>query len=390
MRTLLTHRSVFYASLLLVTLCVLTLAGSYFFNAAMADENADSPPPAPTVEVAAIEQREIRTWAEFSGRLTAVDSADIKPLVGGTIQQVLFTDGDVVKKDQPLFVIDPRPHQAAVKRAKAQVVAAKAQARQQSDEQQRAEKLLRDKLISQSQYDQIDSAARMAAAAVDEAEATLAQMALNLEYAHIKAPVDGRISRAELTVGNVVEAGPNSPVLASIVSHNRLYAEFNVDEQTYIRFVRGTTDTESMPVELTLDADESVIYKGKLHAFDNRLNTASGTIRARAVFENTDGALTPGMYAKVSLGSPHMTGAMLVPERAIGTNQSKKFVYVVDDNNLAVYREILLGNQWGSYRIIAQGLQPGERVIVNGISHVRPNSPVNPVDTDLSLVAADY
>lgn len=383
---LIAKRSTLYSLILSGAALLAVLISSWYVGRALAQEDVPADmPPAPSVEVATLETHEIRRWEPFSGRLAAVDSADIKPLVGGTIQQVLFEEGELVEQGQPLFVIDPRPHQAAMKRAEAQLAAAKARSRVQAEEKRRAEKLLRDRLISQSQFDQTDSTARMAKAAVDEAEANLMQARLNLEYAHIAAPVSGRISRAELTVGNVVEAGPNAPVLASIVSYHRLYVEFNVDEQTYIRLVRSVDNADTLPVQLTLDADQSVAYQGRLHAFDNRIDPASGTIRARAIFTNTDGALTPGMFASISLGSAGMEEAVLIPERAIGTNQSKKFVYVVDADNLALYREIALGSQWNGYRIVAAGLQPGDRVIVNGLSHVWPNTPVNPVEIELSL-----
>lgn len=344
---------------------------------ASAEAQASAPPP-PSVTVATVEHQQIRTWASFSGRLTPVASADIKPLVGGTIQKVSFYDGQHVSQGQALFLIDPRPHEAALARASAQLEAARSRFALAQDELARARRLLEDKLISQSLFDAAQNDAQTAKAAVAEAQAARQQAALNLEYAHISAPVAGRISRAELTEGNVVEAGPNAPVLASIVANDRLYAEFSVDEQTFLRFVRATDNPKSMPIELTLAADKSVIYEGHLHAFDNRLDTASGTIRARAIVENTDGALTPGMYAEVRLGAPQLSEALVLPERAIGTNQNKKFVLVVDADNTARYREVSLGKQWRGQRIISEGLQPGDRVIVGGLAHVRPDSPVTP------------
>ncbi|MDO3386752.1 efflux RND transporter periplasmic adaptor subunit [Gilvimarinus sp. SDUM040013] len=355
-----------------------TVTGLTFYQGgARAQTEAGTPPP-PTVMVTQLEQQQIRTWASFSGRLAPVASAQIKPLVGGTIQQVNFHDGQQVERGQALFLIDPRPHQAALARAEAQLTAAQSRLALARHELERARQLLTDKLISQSLFDAARNEAQIAEAAVAEAQASSLQAELNLEYAHISAPVSGRISRAELTVGNVVEAGPNAPILASIVANDRLYAEFDVDEQTFIHFVRATEDPQTMPVELTLASDKSVIYEGKLHAFDNRLNTETGTIRARAIFENIDGALTTGMFAEVRLGAPQLSQALIVPERAIGTNQNKKFVLVVDADNTARYREVNLGKQWRGQRIIDGGLNAGDRVIVGGLSHVRPDTPVTP------------
>ena len=358
------------------------IAGFYYVTSA----NAAAPaavPPAPSVDVVVVQPQEIRSWANFSGRLSPVESAAIKPLVSGTIQQVLFKDGEQVKKGQPLFVIDPRPHQASMQRAQAQLATAQSRARLAHDELKRAQQLITAKLVSQSIYESALSADQVAQAAVQEAEAALSQAKLNLEYAHIIAPINGRISRAELTVGNVVEAGPNAPQLAQIVANDKLYAEFNVDEGTYIQFVRNTKDAEKMPVELTLSSESSVasanvVYKGYITSFDNRLDTTSGTIRARAIFDNKDGALTAGMFANVRLGSAEKVSALLVPERAIGTNQSKKFVLVVDEKNVANYQEITLGNHYEGQRVVLSGLTAGSKIIVNGLSHVRPNSIVNP------------
>lgn len=353
------------------------IAGFYYVTGASASAPA-AVPPAPAVDVVVVQPQQIRSWANFSGRLSPVESAAIKPLVSGTIQQVLFKDGQQVKKGQELFVIDPRPHQASVQRAQAQLATAQSRAKLARDELSRSQQLITAKLVSQSIYDSALSSDQVAQSAVQEADAALSQAKLNLEYAHISAPISGRISRAELTVGNVVEAGPNAPQLAQIVASDKLYAEFNVDEATYIQFVRNTKIAEKMPVELTLASASSVTYQGYITAFDNRLDTNSGTIRARAVFDNNDGALTAGMFANVRLGSAEKTATLLVPERAIGTNQSKKFVLVVDEKNVANYHEITLGDHYEGQRVILTGVNAGDKVIVNGLSHVRPNSVVNP------------
>ena len=357
---------------------ILTGIAGFHYVAGVVAATPAAVPPAPAVEVIVLQTQEVRTWAGFSGRLTPVESAAIKPLVSGTIQQVLFTEGQQVKKGQPLFVIDPRPHQASVQRAQAQLATAQSRAKLAQDELKRSEQLIGAKLISQSVYDSAVSAQQVALADVKQAEAALNQAKLDLEYAHISAPISGRVGRAELTVGNVVDAGVNAPVLTQIVANDKLYAEFNVDESTYVQLVRNTKNVQAMPVELSLTGDTAANYEGHIYAFDNRLDTNSGTIRARAIFDNKDGALTAGMFANVRLGSAEKVQALLIPERAIGTNQSKKFVLVVDENNTANYREVVLGEHYQGQRFIQSGVNAGDKVIVNGLSHVRPKSVVNP------------
>lgn len=364
--------------------------GTYYIGSANADDVPQEAPPAPAVEVTTLTPQEIRSWDSFSGRLTPVESAAIKPLVSGTIQQVLFNEGQLVSKGDPLFVIDPRPHQASLKRAEAQLATARSRAKLAEDELNRSRQLVASKLVSQSIFDTAVSNHQVAQAAVLEAESALSQARLNLEYAHISAPISGRVGRAELTVGNVVDTGASAPILTTIVADDQLYAEFNVNEQSYIQSVRATQDQQDMPVELTLAQDPSVVYHGHIHAFDNRLDPSTGTIRARAIFTNTDGVLTAGMFANVRLGSATVQATLLVPERAIGTNQSKKFVYVIDENNTAHYREITLGDHYQGQRVAIAGVTAGERIVINGLSHIRPNSVVNPVTAaDNAQVAAN-
>lgn len=378
--TILSRKVITYAAIAILT----GIASVHYVSGVVAATPA-AVPPAPAVDVVVLQPQEIRSWAGFSGRLAPVESAAIKPLVSGTIQKVLFTEGQQVKKGEPLFVIDPRPHQASVQRAQAQLATAQSRAKLAQDELTRAEQLIGAKLVSQSVYDSALSAHQVAQADVKQADAALNQAKLDLEYAHISAPISGRVGRAELTVGNVVDAGVNAPVLTQIVANDKLYAEFNVDEATYVQLVRNTKDVQAMPVELSLAGDKEAGYEGHIYAFDNRLDTNSGTIRARAIFDNKDGALTAGMFANVRLGSAEKVQALLVPERAIGTNQSKKYVLVVDETNTANYREVTLGDHYEGQRVIQVGVNAGEKVIVNGLSHVRPKSVVNPSVTEVAV-----
>ncbi|HEY6530193.1 MAG TPA: efflux RND transporter periplasmic adaptor subunit [Cellvibrionaceae bacterium] len=335
-------------------------------------------PPPPAVEVIEIKTQSLRNWVDFSGRLSAVESASLKPQVSGIIQKILFSEGQEVKQGQPLFVIDPRPHEAALMQAQAQLASAQSQLQLARDELNRAQQLLKQKLIADSLYEASVNAEAVAVAKRQEAQAAVARAQLNVEYAHISAPISGRISRAELTQGNNVETGVNAPVLARITASKTLYAEFNVDEASFIKIVRKAQVLREMPVQVRLTGEQSDAYIGHLESLDNHIDPATGTIRARAILDNAKGELTPGMFAQIRLGSAQELPALLIPDKAIGTNQSKKFVMVVDEKNTANYREVTLGDYYDGQRVVLAGLNQGERIISNGLSKVRPNTQVNP------------
>ena len=382
-------RGWFKLSLLLL---IAAAAVAVYFNSAISEQTQEAPaaaaPPPPVAEFITVAPQEVRIWTGFSGRLSAVDIAEIKPLVGGELQQVLFEDAQQVEKGDLLFVIDPRPYQAAVKRAEAQLTSARSRAKLAKDELERSEQLVKKKLVSESVFDAAQNEFQVATAAIEEAGSALAQAKLDLDYCFIRAPFSGQVSRAELTVGNIIETSPNAPVLTTLVANDKLYAEFDIDEQTYLRTVRRAQGDKAMPVEMTLAADNSVSYQGQIHSFDNQLDVSSGTIRARAIFENTDGALTPGMYANVRLGTAEPQSVMLIPERAVGTNQDKKFVYVINENDEVSYHEVTLGAHHEGNRIVLSGLQSGDRVVVNGLSHIPPNSKVTAKPAETQQVAA--
>lgn len=372
-----------HAGKLALAIAIAVSGAAYYSGVVNAGETIDvadstAASAGPQVEFTTVEPVEVRTWSSYSGRLAPVESAEIKPLVGGTIVAVLFEDGQQVEAGDPLFVIDPRPYENAVAQAEAALATAESRLGLARDEFGRAERLHESGIVSDSSFDNARSNLQVAEAGVLQASSALDQARLDLGHAHITAPISGRVSRAELTQGNVVDAGPNAPVLTSIVADEYLYAEFNVDEQRYIQFARAQRQ-ERMPVELGLAQDPGMVYHGEVHAFDNRLDGSSGTIRARAIVANSDGVLTPGLFVNVRVGSATEEAVLLVPERAIGTNQSRKFVYVVDEQNLAQYREVTLGASHEGQRIVVDGLRAGDRVVVNGIAHVIPNAPVNPV-----------
>lgn len=372
--------------LTIIVFLLLIVGGAAFYwyaanSKAVSASPAPAARPAPTVDVAVTKIESIRVWTSFPGRLVAVNQAEIKPQVSGEIQKVLFEGGQQVNKGDLLVVIDPRPYQAAVKRAEAQLASAESRAKLAKDELERAASLVKKKLVSESVYDSAKSEHQVANAAISEIRSALAQARLDLDYCSVRAPFDGRLGRVELTVGNIVETTPNAPVLTTIVAADPIYADFNVDEQTYLRYVHGEQG-KGMPVEMSLASENSVRYKGKIHAFDNQLDVSSGTIRARAIFANPNASLIPGMYANVSVGSYQPQNVLLLPSRAIATNQNKKFVYVINDDNQVTYREVQLGGQYQDQRIITHGLNEGEKVVINGLSHIRPNMVVVPQRVD--------
>lgn len=345
--------------------------------------DASTPPAAqvmPTVEVdvANVISRTVTDWQSYSGRLDAVDRVDIKPLVSGTITAVHFKDGQLVKKGDPLFTIDPRPYAAEVDRAAAQLASAQARDVFTSTDLARAQRLIADNAIAKKDFDQKENAAREAAANVKAARAALETARINLGYTQIVAPVAGRVSRAEITVGNTVSAGAQSPALTTVVSVSPMYAAFDVDEQTYLRYLARDTGKSGVPVDLGLANESGYSRKGTVYSVDNRFDTTSGTIRVRARFDNADGALVPGLYARIRVGGGEPHPALLVDEAAIGTDQSKKFVLVVDPANKVQYREVQLGERHGGLVEIAGGLKEGERIVVNGLQRVRPGDPVTP------------
>jgi len=331
--------------------------------------------PVMEVDVATVVSKTITDYQNYSGRLEAVDKVEIRPLVPGTIVAVHFADGALVKKGDPLFTIDPRPYVAQVDQAAAQLAAAQARNGYTSTDAARAERLLADNAIAKRDYDEKQNASHEAAANLKAAQAALETAKINLTYTQIVAPVSGRVSRAEMTVGNIVSTGSSAPLLTTLVSVSPIYASFDVDEQTYLRYL-SRDSRASVPVSLGLSNEDGFSREGKVASVDNQLDTGSGTIRVRARFDNADGSLVPGLYARIKVGGGTPHPAVLIDDAAIGTDQDKKFVMVVDADNRAQYREVTLGTMSDGMRVIAKGLQPGERIVVNGLQRVRPNDVV--------------
>jgi len=333
------------------------------------------------VTVAAVEAKPVRLSSDFSGRLAAVDSADVRPEVGGRITEIRFKDGQTVHAGDVLFVIDPRPYEAAVAKAEADLATANTNARLAHTELDRAKRLVDAQALARDTYDQRANTVGVAQASIQSAQAVLTQAKLDLDHAYVKAPITGRVGRAEITVGNLVQT-QSAPLLTTIVSNDGIYADFEVDEQTYLRSVRAHAATvaqeQKLPVQLTLQGDAAHVYDGMIESFDNKIETGTGTIRARARFANTDGALVPGMFVSVRLWAAEPSKTILVPDDAIGSDQSKRFVFVVTPTHKADYREVALGQEMDGKRVVLSGLRSGEKIIVDGVQRVQPGAPVEP------------
>jgi len=364
-----------------LALAGMAVVGLSLHHAGAAPDPATTAGAAVPVTVAAVDAKPVRLWSEFSGRLTAVDSADLRPEVSGRITEIRFKDGESVHAGDVLLVIDPRPYQAAVAKAEADLATARTNARLAGTELDRAKRLMEAQAVARDTYDQRANAVGVAQASIQSAEAVLARAKLDLDHAYVKAPIDGRVGRAEITVGNLVQTAP-APLLTTIVSNDGIYADFDVDEQTYLRSVRAHAATleqeKRLPVQLTLPGDAAHTYDGAIESFDNRIETGTGTIRARARFANTDGALMPGMFVSVRLWAATPSNAILVPEDAVGSDQSKRFVFVVTPGRKADYREVTLGQEMDGKRVVLSGLHSGERIIVDGVQRVQPGAAVEP------------
>ncbi len=339
-----------------------------------------------SVDVAEVAQHKVQLWNSFEGRLSAVDQAQIRPRVSGPILSVNFKDGAMVTKDELLFVIDPAPYKAEADRLRGQLGSAQAQLALARVEFDRAQKLFASKAISQSDFDTRQNNLNVADAAVKSADAALEAANLNLDYTQVKAPIAGRASRAEVTAGNVVQAGAGAPILTTIESIDPIYADFDMDEATYLRYAAASAEERAkVPVELGLATEKGTPHTCRIESFDNRLDPSSGTIRVRAECENPQDTLVPGLFARIRIADAGKSDVMLVNDRAIGTDQDKKFVLVVGADNKTEYRQVKLGPPAEGLRVVEEGLNPGDKVIISGLlPTMRPGMPVQP-----NMVAMD-
>jgi multidrug efflux system membrane fusion protein len=353
---------------------------------ACADTSAQPAPPAPPqVTVAAALDREITEWDEFTGRLEAVDSVEVRPRVSGYVSSVNFQEGAVVQKGDVLFQIDPRPFQAEVDRLRAELARARATVQRAGSELQRAERLRAENAISQEEHDRRASFAQESAAQVAAVEAALRAVELNLEFTRVTSPINGRVSRALVTEGNLVSSGPGeATLLTTVVSLNPMHAHFDADERIFLKYTaqsghRNNGRGLNLPIQMALANEEGFPRIGRMDFLDNRLNPVSGTIRGRAVFPNSDGVLTPGLFVRLRVAGNGTSRALLIQDRAVGTDLDKKFVFVMGADKAIQYRPVVLGPVVDGLRVVRDGLHAGDLVVVNGLQRVRPGVTVTPV-----------
>ena len=347
------------------------------------------PPPmqAPQVTVAPAIERVVADWDEFTGHFEAVNAVEVRPRVGGFLQRVGFTEGALVHQGDVLFVIDSRPYAAEVARAEAVLAQARTRNQLAGMEVERAQKLVNSQAISREELDARTSGRAEGDAGVRAAEAALRVARLNLEWTVVRAPISGRVGRAEITPGNLVQAGAPTPtLLTTIVSIDPIYVYFDTDEQAYLKYMGAqATGPKGREVLIGLANETGFPHDGRLNFVDNRVDGTSGTIRARALLSNPNGLFTPGLFARVRLLGSARHPATLVQDQAIGTDQDRKFVLVLKSDNTVEYRPVVTGRVVDGLRTVESGLKPGERVVINGLMRVRPGMKV--AATNAAMVA---
>ena len=353
-------------------------------------------PQAPTVSAADVVVKSISQWDSFNGRIEAVESVQLRPRVSGYIDKVNYTDGQEVKKGQVLFTIDDRTYRATLEQAQAALARAKTQASLAQSEANRTDKLVNTHLVSREEWEQRRAAAVQAQADIRAAQAAVDAAQLNLDFTKVTAPIDGRASRALITSGNLVTAGDGASVLTTLVSQKTVYVYFDVDESTYLHYQKlalsgqgAASDHLALPVEIGLVGEDGYPHQGKVDFLDNQLTPSTGTIRMRALLDNSQRQFTPGLFARVRLPGSAEFKATLIDDKAVLTDQDRKYVYVVDKESKAQRRDITPGRLADGLRIVQQGLKPGDKVIVDGLQKVfMPGMPVNAKTVAMTTRAA--
>jgi len=331
-------------------------------------------PPAPGVTAAPVVAKEITEWDEFTGRLEAIDSVAVRPRVSGYVAGVRFDEGSIVKRGDLLFEIDPRPFQTEVDRLRAELMRARATVERAENELKRAENLAEENAMSSEEHGRREAFARESAAQVEAVAAALRAAELNLEFTRVTSPIDGRVGRAIVTAGNLVSSGPGEATLmTTVVSVDPVYATFEADEQTFLRY--GDAARRGLTIRMGLANEKDFPREGKMDFLDNQVNPATGTIRGRAIFQNDDRSLTPGLFVRLRLPGSGSYPGVLIQDRAVGTDLDKRYVYVVE-NEKVEYREVELGPIVDGLRVVRNGLVAGDVVVINGLQRVRPGSPV--------------
>jgi RND family efflux transporter MFP subunit len=349
-----------------------------------------APPPPPKVTVSQPISREVVEWEEYTGRLEAVESVEVRARVNGYLQSIHFKNGATVKQGDLLFVIDPRPYQAELERAKAEFALANARLERTSKDLARAQMLVRSRAVSEEEVDTRVSDQRQAQESVQAARAMVNAAQLNVEFTQIRAPISGRISRNLVSVGNLINGGTTqSTLLTTIVSLDPIYCYFEADERSYLRGIRQSRNGDrangrgsKQPVYAALADEEGFPHQGSIDFVDNRLDQNTGTITVRAVLPNSDLLLAPGLFARVRLPAGDKYKALMLPPEALGSDLSQQFVFVVDDQNLAQYRRVTPGPIIDGWRVIRDGLRPDDWVIVKGVQRAKTGAKVDPIKQD--------
>lgn len=338
-------------------------------------------PPAPEVSVATVLSEQVRQWDDFTGRVVAVETVDLRPRVSGYVERVAFTEGQAVRKGDLLFVIDQRPYRAALERAQADLARARSESQLANAQNVRAKALVDAQAISREEFETRNAATAQGNAAVRAAEAAVTAARLDLQFTEVRSPIDGRAGRALVTTGNLAQA--DATLLTTVVSQDPVHVYFEADERSWLRYARlareGERDGTGNPVRVGLASDDGHPHAGTVDFVDNRVDPATGTIRARAVLRNPDGLFTPGLFARVQLEGSGQFNALLVDDKAVLTDQDRKYVYVLGEGDTAERRDVVLGPLVDGLRVVEQGLVPGDKVIVNGVQKVFfPGMPVAP------------
>ncbi|MFB6325110.1 efflux RND transporter periplasmic adaptor subunit [Pantoea deleyi] len=352
----------------------------------------NAPPPPPEVSAAPVLVKPVSQWDNFNGRVEAVQSVQLRPRVSGYIDSVNYREGDEVRKGQVLFTIDDRSYRAALEQAKAELARARSQASLARSESGRSEKLIGTQAISREAWEQRRAAASQAQAEVLAAEAAVDMAQLNLDFTRVTAPIDGRASRAMITAGNLVTAGDSASVLTTLVSQQQMYVYFDVDENTFLHYqamARQGQQRQALTVEIALAGDQGFPHQGRVDFLDNQLTASTGTIRMRALLDNPQRQFTPGLFARVRLPGSAQFEAILIDDKAVLTDQDRRYVYVVDGEGKAQRRDIQPGAMVEGLRIVKSGLQAGDRVIVAGLQKVfMPGMPVTAQQVAMRATAA--
>ncbi len=346
-------------------------------------------PPLPKIDVAQVISRNVVEWDEFTGRLEAVNSVAIRPRVSGFVAAIRFDEGAMVRKGDLLFEIDARPFQAEVDRLRAEVARANATVQRAASELERAKHLSAENAMSSEERDRRAAFAKESAAQVEAVEAALRAAELNLEFTRVSSPIDGRVGRAIVTAGNLVSSGPGeATLLTTVVSLDPIYASFEADEQTFQHFAARAN---GLPVRMALANDETFAHEGRLDFLDNHIDPATGTIRGRAIFRNHDLALTPGSFVRLRLPGSASYRALLIQDRAVGTDLDKRYVYALAPDGTVEYRAVQLGPIVDGLRVVRSGLKDGDVIVINGLQRVRPGAHIDPVRAPMeaSLITID-